>query len=1288
MLRKILLLLIAVFGVISAHAASITAKFTVSPASSLCQDSTFTFTNQSTYTGSGTVTYKWYFGDGATSTSTSPTHTYSASGGFTVKLVATTTDPSKDSTTTTVNVNPKPVPDFIVPAQICENTEFYFVDKSSVASGSIKTWFWKFGNGRTSTGQKSFVSYLTPGSFTVTLIVTSDKGCVDSVKKNIYITPRPKAIVSKIERCLDSSVFLDASSSQYDTIITNYRWQFDDGSADVSGSNLTTTSHTFSTSGKHTVTLIETGKYGCNDTLRIAATVYDKPKAVINWQNVCSDSVFYFYDQSSSIFSPIDFWRWDFGDNKTTAYTERKDTLSHIYDNPGTYTVKLTLQTAQGCVTNKTFSVDVHYPPKPKFTTKQTCQDTAIQFNNFSTVTGSTVAAYRWDFADTNDVANNFSTAANPKHYYKLPGTYKVKLIAWSAYGCKDSILQDVVVLPKPQANFTFTDNCQDSTYRFQDLSSVTGSSIVSWNWNFGDGSASSTLKNPTHVYTATGTYNVRLVAWAKTGCNDTIIKQITVYPLPVPDFTYNKTCSRDTIIFTDKSTISSGTNLNYAWSLGDGGISNGQSISYLYNLAGRYKVTLTVTSDKGCPVSVSKFITISPRPKASFDYFTACIGHNTVFVDKSTVDTPNNITGYLWTFGDGSASVTGKTVTHTYAGGGTFVVREIVFSASGCTDTMRQFINITPSPVAAYTFGNNCVDSALKFTDNSTIKSGTIVDWQWTFGDSTPVQKSTKNPTHKFSKSGTYSVQLVVVSDNGCRDSVTQTVTVYPDPKANFNYTTRCADSAVQFTDLSTIGSGNITAWFWDFNDGGGGTSTDQNPKHIFPKGGTYTVSLTSFSNQKCQGTKVQTIKVYPLPAADFQVNKACANNPSSFFDNTNSSDPIVQRIWYFGDGDTASKDIVQHVYKDSGHYVVTLVEQTSKGCVDTATQSIYISPLPIVQFFANGHCEGQEIEFTDSSWVPNGAITGWNWDFGDGGVTASTTPYINHTYPDTGTYNVVLTVTASTGCSTSKTMKLSIYPLPAASFTNDTACFASATHLKSTSTIAEGSINAFLWSFSDGSSTEGSDVYWVLPKQGANNVTLTIISDQGCTETVTQNVEVRAKPTADFTASPNPATIRNSTVHFTDNSKNAISWNWDFGDGYKVTDQSPQHTYAQDTAAYNVVLVVTNGLGCTDTMRQTVIVHQEFILDVPNAFSPNQNGINETWKPVGTGIANYELKVFDRWGQLVFHTTNFDESWNGRYMNTGAFVNDDVYKYIISVEDYAHQNIKKVTGFVTVVK
>lgn len=1280
MLKRVFLLLwMVVLGFVSVQAATIKSNFTISPATNLCADSVFKFKDSSAYNGSSTLTYKWYFGDGGSSTLKEPTHTYSVSGTYKVKLVVKASDATPDSIEKSVTIYPRPKSDWDYTAKFCQNEEFPLINKSTIASGgTIKSYYWDFDNGRSSTQKEPYVTFSDSGIYNVKLITTSDHGCTDTFITPIHVNARPKAAYTKYEHCQDSSFFLDAGTSYPADIITDYIWTFDDNTV-YHGKTVT---KSLSGSGRHTVKLFTKGKFGCDDSTTFAVTIYDNPAINVTYKNTCVDSIFEFYDNTSTNYGRANSWEWDFGDGTTESYSERKDTLKHIYNDAGNFNVKLTVKTGQGCSTTKTFPVFVRALPKPDFISQKTCLDSAVRFKDISTVNGATVTNWVWYFGDSTNNKPNISMLQNPQHKYDKPGTYDVKLIAISEYGCRDSITKKVKVIPLPKADFNFTNKCKDSTYRFTDISTVDSSTIVAWNWDFGDSTASSNLQNPTHVYTKEGTYNVRLVSWAATGCNDTIVKQVTVYPVPVPDFTFSSDCALDSVYFTDKSTIASGTIYSTKWEFGDGSTGTGTRAFNIYYLPGTYTAKLTVTSDNGCSYSISKTIKINVKPKADFTNSPTCIDRSVQFINNSTIDTPGVIIGYSWNFGDGSPEVGTPNPTHTYTKAGLYYARLKVIAASGCIDTLRKAIEVTSVPKANFFVKNTCVDSAVAFSDSSTISTGVINGWLWDFGDSTT--STQQHPNHKYDSAGTYTVKLVVSSMFGCKDSMIKTITTYPSPTADFSYVTHCADSAVSFTDMSTSPDA-VMGWIWDFGDSK--TSTDQNPNHIYSLGGTYNVKQIAVSKYGCQDVKIQAITVNPLPIVDFQIIPKCAENPTLFFDNSQPTSDIVSRFWMFGDGDTASGIYPTHVYKDSGTYQVSLIVKTKLGCVDTLVKSVYINPLPIINFIVEGSCVGEQINFTDSSYVPNGFIASYSWDFGDGAVLDGPNPF--HTYADTGTYYVKETVKAGgTGCENSRIIAVKIHPLPDANFTYDTACLGTNTIFTDISTIPEGRIVDRLWQFSDGSTSTEPVVAHKMLKSGLNDtVKLTVVSEYGCVTMFKQPIYVLDKPTANFIPTPLKATIVNPYITFENKSINEAKILWKFGDGESSVENLVQHRY-EDTGRYEVLLIATNSLGCNDTAKQTVYVLEDFRIYVPNAFSPNGDSFNDSWKPVGLGITKYDVKVYDRWGQMVFESEDFEEYWKGDYRKNGRTVPEGAYKYVIHVVDYAKDEVKTFTGFVNVIK
>jgi gliding motility-associated-like protein len=203
-----------------------------------------------------------------------------------------------------------------------------------------------------------------------------------------------------------------------------------------------------------------------------------------------------------------------------------------------------------------------------------------------------------------------------------------------------------------------------------------------------------------------------------------------------------------------------------------------------------------------------------------------------------------------------------------------------------------------------------------------------------------------------------------------------------------------------------------------------------------------------------------------------------------------------------------------------------------------------------------------------------------------------------------------------------------------------------------------------------------------------GIYSVTLTVTDGNGCTNSVTQNnlVQVTPNPVAGFTANPMVTTLDNGLINFIDGSSFANSWSYDFGDGNTSNLQNPSNTYTAE-GTYTIIQTVSNQFGCTDTASVTIIVEPVSIVYVPNGFTPNNDGLNDGWKPIISYVKDYTLRIYDRWGLVIFMTDDVYEEWNGKYGNDGVDVKEDVYVYLITYTNYQNKE-KELRGHVTVVR
>ncbi|MDQ3072924.1 MAG: PKD domain-containing protein [Bacteroidota bacterium] len=1255
-----------------------------------CQSRQITFTNNSSYSSCSTCTlaYEWDFGDGNSATTTSPKHTYNTPGSYNVKLTVNASDGKTSTLTRSVTVYPQAIVKF-GPVSFCESTELAFIDSSTVNGGTsdIQSRAWVFTNGtktRTATTAMPMVDLIPAGNWTVKLKITTKKGCVDSLVKVIVIKPKPTANYSTVSRCYDTAMtFTNQSTVPSGVTITNYEWKFSDGTTYTTKD---VTNKKFATPGSYNLTLTVTASSGCQDSIKRSFAVYDRPKPDFAFKNTCIDTVMEFYDKTTYLYGPVTKWEWTFEPSKPkVTYTTKQDTIKYEYKTPGTYNVMLVATTLYGCRDTVKKTITIYALPRVKFnvnnsaTKAEGCQNLNFTFTDISTAPNK-IVAWKWNFNDTASKADNIVTTQNASHIFSKSGVYDVKLTVTTESGCRDSLIKKVNVYVMPEPKFSFVSNCKDSVISFTDISlTPAGTYITAYSWDFGDGSAKSDKQNPDHTFTAPGKYAVKLTLDTDLGCSVTKTDTVEIYFAPDVKFSSVGQCQRNNVFFKDESTLQgSGVLSAWSWDFGDGNTSTQQNPVYKYQNAGTFNVKLTVRSSNGCGSSLSKQITILPTPTPAFTNTTGCRGQDIAF----TFSNPAAGSTYLWRFGDGGTS-TDQNPVHKYTTQGVYEVVIIVTGANGCSDTSQKVpVEIYPVPKADFQFTNICNDSAMTFTDASTVSGASINQWNWTFE---PGKTSAdKDPKHIFSKPGTYQVKLVVTTFSGCKDSITKTVVTYPKANADFTFTQSCADTAIVFTNTSTsVPGAAITGYLWDFGDGN--SSTDNSPSHTYAEGAIYDVRLIAVSERGCHDTMMQKVDVFPAPKVDFYFTGKCLQNPVSFFDISTGN--IESYFWEFGDGDTSNLKDPQHSFKDTGEYQVKLTATSDKGCRGSKIIPIYIEPLPDFDFIYADSCNGEAIQFTFiGSGDPNAPEPeNWLWTFGDGEIKSNRNP--SKTYFNPGLYEVKLTVRSKDKCESTVTKNVRIFGPPTPDFIASEACEGETTVFTDSSKTEFGTIVAWDWKFGDGKSSTSSSPQHLYKKAGTYSVKLTVVSEQGCVDSVKKNIDVLLRPVADFDIVKNPVTILKPTAEFINKSVGADSLIWFFGDGYSSSELNPTHSYA-DTGKYPVYLIIFNSNGCQDTLVDTMIVRQDYVIYVPNIITSNGDSLNDYFLPKGDGISDFEMIIYDRWGNEVFRSKDLNEPWKGTYSNGPERVPEGTYMYVITIIDYGNDEIKRIAGNVTVIR
>ncbi|HXS36478.1 MAG TPA: PKD domain-containing protein, partial [Flavipsychrobacter sp.] len=955
---------------------------------------------------------------------------------------------------------------------------------------------------------------------------------------------------------------------------TSWSWDLGNGAT----STLQNPSTTYLTAGTYTVKLtVKSGASSSTLTKTSYITVLASPTVSFTASDstaTCPPKTITFTN-SSTAGTGTATYLWDFGDG--TSSTAKNPT--HTYTTSGKYDVSLIVTNSSGC--NKTLTkngyIDMADIPAASFTSANASACTApatVSFTNTST--GAT--SYSWNFGD-----GSTSTSASPSHSYASTGTYTVKLIATNSSGCSDTLIStDFVNIGNLNASFTTTTpGCSGAPVSFTNTSIPSSATSA---WSFGDGTTS-TSASPTHTYSSSGTYTVRLIE-RLSGCADTTSTTITVHPSAVVSFSAASTTSCKTpfsVSFTNSTTGAS----SYSWSFGDGSTSTTTSPTHSYTADGNYTVKLIATTSFGCKDSLTKsnYINITPPGYTiSADPSGGCVGTTVSF---TTTATSAALSSYKWTFGDGGTSTTSLSPSHTYSTAGTYKVVFSYTTTGGCTDSATVSITINTKPTASFTDSNStiCPLHIVYFKNTST---GTSTSYTWNFGDGTT--SNIKSPNHEYGGAGTFTITLIATNGT-CSDTATKVnaVTVYP-PSALFSYKIDCSNRLkVTFTN-SSLGDSTTS---WSFGDGT--TSTTFSPTHTYTSYGADTVYLTvTDTKYGCTSTIVHIIHLIP-PGISFTASDTtiCKGTPITF----SPLNPSLYNSfsWNFGvSGATSTNATATYTYTSAGFYSVKLTGIDINGCTDSLTKSRYIEvggPTPAFSATPVNSCPLSSVGFTDASTDGGIKITNRKWYFGDGvtNIGNNTTP--SHTYSSVGTYDVKLVVIDTLGCKDSilKPEYIKVTKPTALFSTIDTTlCPGQTAHFTNNSDSA----SSYSWSFGDGGTSTASNPSHTYATGGTYTVTLAVKNTNGCTDTLTRTSYIKVnKLTAAFTMDDSTATCPPLSVTFTNTSVAATSYSWTFGNGSTSTLTSPTTVYSKSDK-YTIKLVAKNSSGCADSTTDTVSV------------------------------------------------------------------------------------------------
>lgn len=595
--------------------------------------------------------------------------------------------------------------------------------------------------------------------------------------------------------------------------------------------------------------------------------------------------------------------------------------------------------------------------------------------------------------------------------------------------------------------------------------------------------------------------------------------------------------------------------------------------------------------------------------------------------------------------------------------------------SADTCYDTVNVVVYDVPVADLVVNPLQACVGSPVQF-DASGTNSGTtpITNYKWIFNNSGVVNQTTTVPTTAFTfpVTGTFNTKVITTAGI-CADTATVQVVVSNPPQVNFTLPSKvCAGSefTVDASAATIAAPGVIDTYDWDFgNDGSVDISTTQTQgNYTLSTPGLTPVKLTITSVAGCAASSIQNTTVFEVPQAGFSFNDACIGQSTVFANESQGT--VTNWNWDFAGIQNSTAQNPSLIFPGAGSYTVTLIANNGNVCYDTISQTFEIKNTVNADFSFNDPCLLTGI-YTDLSTIPvssEGTINSWNWNFGNGSTSTDQNP--THEYTNNGIYGVTLIVETDRGCKDTVTYQVPRYATPVASFSAEPVCFGQITQFANTSSVSSGQIVASAWSYGDGQVSSDFSPAYSYDADGNFAVTLIVVTENNCADTVSANYEVYPQPVPNFEISPpNFTDMLSPDVQFTDLSTNTDSWTWLFGTSGGASDQNPLYTFT-NSGAYTITLIASNSDGCKAALSQSYDVLPAYNFYVPASFTPfNGDNLNTEFRAYHSGVKDIFFTIYNAWGEEILTTADPYFVWDGTFR--GQRCQQGVYVYRAWVRD-----------------
>jgi len=911
------------------------------------------------------------------------------------------------------------------------------------------------------------------------------------------------------------------------------------------------------------------------------------------------------------------FISWNFGNSNTLSGNPNSDpgllnpTMSYL--NPGSYTVSLEVTNDNGTQNFETVNyITVYEDPTVNFEANITegCGSFAVSFTNLSTPGDGAITQWNWDFGDAGS-----SNLENPIHVYSTPGTYDVSLSATDVNGCNTIFtIQDYIVATDgvyPSFELSSNSSCEIPT-TITITNNSTGAGNLTYDWNFGNFTSSSSANPSPVVYENAGTYVINLTLSNDLGCTQNFTQFLSIQEYTV-DFSADLACLPAPSLFINESDPILNT---FLWDFGDpaSGSNNTSSsalASHLFSAPGTYNVTLTASNNGECESSYSMEVTVNQASEIELasPEMLICNFPTEIPIEVNNAD----IASYQWfvSLAGGSLYASGNENNTTLSfenypsnleeGNYNLIIQaEFENGCTGYMNALSQFvvdsINFTTSVNPQFL----CLGSTSVATDNTNFIED-IVDYNWDWGDTNT--SSEQEAEHSYTSTGTYILSLSLFSESGCSADTSMIIEVGEHTFPDFTYpdTAVCINEAVQFT---FTGSGNIDAYYWSYNSNQ--TSQDPSPLiEIKDIDSTHVITLVT-ENNGCLDTMVQVVNIIGLgPDAEFSIipPKFCKEEipyTPSFLNTTDSTENTGYR-WVFQDSipDFLGTTPIEIEFFEPGFHPITLIATDSvTGCETEQTHNLYIDLFNIHftdslnidacdTYLLNGSAYYTNIEYLETT--PDDTIV-YNWDFGDGYSDFTSTgnkTTLEHEYSEPGNYYLRVYAENQIGCPDTIAKWVDVHPHPQAAFTlDDNICPPAFVDVNNASIEMDTTIISYNYALSLTDTVYYSDENPTIYIESPLNyiLSLAIVDGFGCRDTSYQlldpHIIIMDYYLPDFLCYTTEYTIENniSSAYL------PLDFLWEFGNGLSTTEESPTLSFNDSIApSFLNYITVSDATGCT---------------------------------------------------------------------------------------------------------